>query len=69
MMCCKTQKLKVQSQYHMRKRWNIDEWPKNERQKETKLEEFRSFRTSDDEKEENKGVMEKKLKLRIVLCV
>ena len=53
----------------MRKRWNIDEWPKNERQKETKLEEFRSFRTSDDEKEENKGVMEKKLKLRIVLCV
>ena len=38
-------KLRVQSHYHRRKRWNIDEWPKNEMQKEMKLEEFRSFRT------------------------
>ena len=39
-------------------------------QKETKLEEFRSFRTSKRrKKEENKGVMKKKLKLRIALCV
>ena len=35
-----------ESHYHRRRKWNIDEWPKNEMQKETKLEEFRSFRTS-----------------------
>ena len=45
-MCCKTQRLKVQSQYRRRRRWSIDKWPKNKMQKETKLEEFRSFRTS-----------------------
>ena len=39
-------------------------------QKEMKLEEFRSFRTSKrQKKEENKGVVKEKLKLRIVLCV
>ena len=36
----------MRSQYSRRRRWNIDKWPKNKMQKERKLEEFRSFRTS-----------------------
>ena len=49
-----TCKLRVQSHYHRRRKWNIDEWPKNEMQKETKLEEFRSFRTSKRRKKRRK---------------
>ena len=36
----------MQSQYRRRRRWSIDKWPKNKLQKETKLEESRSFSTS-----------------------
>ena len=39
----------MRSQCRSRRRWNIDKWPKNKNQKERKLEEFRSFRTSNDE--------------------
>ena len=38
--------LKVHSQCRRRRRWSIDKWPKNKMQEKTKLEEFRSFRTS-----------------------
>ena len=54
MTCCRIQKLRVQSQCHRRRKWNIDEWPKNEMQKETNLEEFRSFRTSKRRKKTKK---------------
>ena len=37
---------KVRSQCRRTRRWNIDKWSKNRMQKERKLEEFRSFRTS-----------------------
>ena len=48
----------------------MTEWPQNKMQKETKLEEFRSFRTSKRRKKRSNVVMkEKKLKLRTVLYV
>ena len=49
----------------------MTEWPKNKMQKETKLEEFRSFRTSKRRKKKGNRELtkEKKLKLRIVLYV
>ena len=43
---CKTQNLRVQSQCRRRRIWSIDKWPEDKMQKETILEEFRSFRTS-----------------------
>ena len=74
-MCCKTQRLKVQSQCRRRRRWSVDKGPKNKMRKERKLEEFRSFRTSkrrkkrkqrSDEREEvktrNYFVCDRKLK-------
>ena len=45
-MCCKTQRLKVQSQCRRKRRWSIDKWPENKMRKERKIEEFRSFRNS-----------------------
>ena len=62
--------MKVQSQCRRRRRWSIDKWPKDKMQKETKLEEFTSSRTSKRRIKKNKEVTkQKKLKLRIVLCV
>ena len=58
----------MHGQCRKRRRWNIDKWPENKTQKEKKLEEFRSYRTSKRRKRRNKEVtQEKKLKPRIVL--
>ena len=49
--------------------YSFEEWPKKKMQKGTKLEKFRSFRTSKQQKQEgnNEATNKKTLKLKIVL--
>ena len=62
----------MRSQYHRKKKWNIDEWSRKQEAKRKK-ENWKNLEVlellNDKEKEKQRSDGKKKLKLKIVLCV